>query len=393
MTRERARDSAQSVLPDSAAVLAQLDRILSTTLFQNSKRYPAFLCHVVQQALHGASDELKERTVGIAVFGRAPDYDTSADPVVRNTACEVRKRLEEYYAGPGRAGELRIGLPAGRYIPEFRESALAESSPIADSPPAIPTRPYWVSHRRAIGIAFLVVLGLAAGATLPPRRSATRLFWDPIIDTPDRVLVVTETRMSLKNPQENAGDSDGVRETIDPGTYLNINQESAKLASFLQSQGKTLDYELARNLTLAGLRSRPFILKGAFNNPWTQRAVSPYRFYFALDKNPLVRRIVDRSNPSNRTWSSPMVPRLTEDFALIVRAPEPESGQMMMVVAGLGEKGTSAALEFVTNSRYLGRLASQAPGGWDRRNFELVLKTDIVNDEWGEPRVVAMHFW
>src|SRR6266536_3361447 len=41
---------------DSAIVLAQLDRILSTPLFQHSKRYPAFLRHVVEQTLRGAGD-------------------------------------------------------------------------------------------------------------------------------------------------------------------------------------------------------------------------------------------------------------------------------------------------------------------------------------------------
>ena len=73
-------------LPESAAVLAQLDRILSTPLFQHSKRYPTLLRHVVEQTLRGAGDELKERTLGITVFRRSPEYDTSADPVVRNTA-------------------------------------------------------------------------------------------------------------------------------------------------------------------------------------------------------------------------------------------------------------------------------------------------------------------
>src|SRR3954467_8535574 len=85
-------------LPDSAAVLTQLDRILATPLFQHSKRYPTFLRYVVEQTIGGVADELKERTLGIAVFRRAPEYDTSADPVVRNTASEVRKRLDEYYS-------------------------------------------------------------------------------------------------------------------------------------------------------------------------------------------------------------------------------------------------------------------------------------------------------
>jgi len=65
----------------------------------------------------------------------------------------------------------------------------------------------------------------------------------------------------------------------------------------------------------------------------------------------------------------------------------------MLVIAGLSEKGSAAALEFVTNPKYLAQFAAAAPDGWERRNIELVVKSDLVNDEWGEPRVVASYLW
>ncbi len=103
--------------------------------------------------------------------------------------------------------------------------------------------------------------------------------------------------------------------------------------------------------------------------------------------------VIDRQNPERRDWAAPMASGLTEDYALIARAPEPETGQLMLVIAGLGEKGSAAALEFVTNPKYLDQFAVQAPPGWERRNIELVIKSNLVNDDWGEPRVVASHFW
>jgi hypothetical protein len=372
-----------------------LDRILSTPFFQHSKRYPAFLRYVVEQTLRGANDKLKERTLGIAVFGRSPDYDTSADPVVRNTASEVRKRLEEYYSGPGHAGEVRISLPAGAYVPEFRRA-------IGDGLP-VPVKPRGMAiltggrrrHMLAFGASLLAGLGLLGAIELSARKSAIQLFWAPVLQSPDPVLVVTDTLVALRDkPQPDSGDSSRlVRDIIDPRTFLNVNQESAKLASFLLANGKHIDYELARNVSLATLRTRPFILSGAFNNQWTPRAVAPLRFYFELDHDPLVRRIVDRQNPRRRDWAAPMRSGLTEDYALIARALEPDTGQMMLVIAGLSEKGSAAALEFVTNPKYLARFASQAPVGWPRRNIELVIKSKVVNDDWGEPHVVAMHFW
>jgi hypothetical protein len=381
-------------LLDSAAVLAQLNRVLSSPLFQHSKRYPAFLRYIVEQTIKGAGNELKERTLGIAVFRRPPNYDTSDDPVVRNTASEVRKRLQEYYSEPGHGTELQIILPAGGYVPEFRQAA-ATDSPISDERPVKAAARALRWPALGIGISIVAVLGILGGIELSARKPAIKLFWAPILQTPEPVLVVTDTLVALRDEQQSGSrDSSGpVREIIDPKVFLAVNEQSAKLASFLLAQGKHLDYELARNIGLARLRERPFILNGAFNNQWTQRAVAPFRFYFQLDREHHVRRILDRQNSQQRSWAAPMASKLTEDYALIARAPEPETGQMMLVIAGLSEKGSAAALEFVTNPKYLDRFASQVPPGWARRNIELVIKSNLVNDDWGEPRIVATHFW
>ena len=380
--------------PDNSAVFEQLDRILADPLFQHSKRYPAFLRYVVEQTVRGAPEDLKERTLGIAVFHRPPDYDTSADPVVRNTASEVRKRLDEYYAASGREKELRIRLPLGRYVPEFREPAETDALATAGLER---TWFRWLARRRTLGIAGLLVaaLGLFGAIELSPHKTAIKLFWAPILQAADPVLVVTDTPVALKHlaQSETPDGSSEVRDVIDPKTYVNVIEESAKLASFLRSNGKHLDYQLARNVSLATLRARPFILRGAFNNQWTQRAVAPFRFYLHLDRDPLVRRIVDRQNPAMKDWSAPMKSGLSEDYALIARASEAEAGQMMLVIAGLSEKGSAAALEFVTNPKYLERFAATAPQGWERRNIEIVIKSNLVNEEWGEPQVVAVHYW
>src|ERR1700746_2184936 len=98
-----------------AIILSQLERILANPLFKNSRRYPNLLRYVVEQTLKGHPDELKERTLGIEVFGREPDYDTNLDPVVRTTAAEIRKRLALYYQDPNHESDLRIDLPLGSY--------------------------------------------------------------------------------------------------------------------------------------------------------------------------------------------------------------------------------------------------------------------------------------
>ncbi len=75
---------------------------------------------MVRQTLAGYQEELKERTIGVEAFGRQPGYDLNADPVVRVTAGEVRKRLAQYYDEPEHLEELRIELRPGSYVPDFK---------------------------------------------------------------------------------------------------------------------------------------------------------------------------------------------------------------------------------------------------------------------------------
>src|SRR5580698_10172287 len=109
-------------------VRKELAASASSYHFRGSKRYPAMLKYVVSAAIDGRTSDLKERTLGVEVFGRDPGYDTSADPVVRISAAEVRKRIAQYYHEHGHAARVQIELPLGSYAPEFlpREPDAAE---------------------------------------------------------------------------------------------------------------------------------------------------------------------------------------------------------------------------------------------------------------------------
>lgn len=106
--------------PRAAEFRRHLEHILSNPAFRGSHRSQEFLRHVVELALQGEFDRLKERILGIEIFHRDAEYDTSQDAIVRVTANEVRKRLIQYYA-EAPAQEFRISLPAGSYIPEFNQ--------------------------------------------------------------------------------------------------------------------------------------------------------------------------------------------------------------------------------------------------------------------------------
>src|ERR1700730_8657637 len=122
-------------LIETPRIREQLERLLVHPLFANSKRYPALLANAVEQTLLGNAADLKERSIGVEVFGRSPTYDANADPVVRITAGEVRKRLTQYYYETSHRGELVIELPTGSYIPAFRAAERPAEADMVVAPP------------------------------------------------------------------------------------------------------------------------------------------------------------------------------------------------------------------------------------------------------------------
>jgi len=121
---------------DRQAVLGQLERMLESPLFRNSRRYPNLLRYLVEQTLAGNDALLKERNLGITVFQRPHNYDTNLDTVVRLAASEVRKRIAQYYHQPEHSGQLQIDLRPGSYVPLFRRPAAEQpmSHPPAFNP-------------------------------------------------------------------------------------------------------------------------------------------------------------------------------------------------------------------------------------------------------------------
>jgi TolB-like protein/Tfp pilus assembly protein PilF len=112
-------------------VRAQLERILSSPGFATAKSARRFLRYVVEEALAGRGDQIKEYAVGVSVFDRGDDYDPRADAVVRVEAIRLRKRLDDYYRTDGCADPVSIELPKGSYVPVFK--ALLEAAPATPS--------------------------------------------------------------------------------------------------------------------------------------------------------------------------------------------------------------------------------------------------------------------
>ena len=109
-------------------VREQLNRILSSPTFVDAERAIAFLRFIVELALYGRAEEIKESVIAVEVLGRSASFDSRTDPIVRVEAGRLRDRLHEYYESHGSVDDVLISIPKGGYVPAFSERAPVMSS-------------------------------------------------------------------------------------------------------------------------------------------------------------------------------------------------------------------------------------------------------------------------
>ena len=407
----------RSVL-DAHLVRDQLKRLLEHPLFTNSKRYPVLLGYVVEQALLGNADALKERTIGIEAFGREPDYDVNLDPVVRTAAAEVRKRLSQYYYNSDHAGELVIELPIGSYIPSFHEPAAPQANSAAEPLHSEKIEAFprerdlaslpradvnqgqsWLAARRwipvALALLIVALIGFAAGRAKMPTQQAKQptdleRFWEPITSTSSRVTYC------LGEPTNPVDSQARTTFSVDEDGSLNVYDVVTLARSIVPLVPRNGQFRvLAASATgFAQLREGPFVLIGAFDNPWTLRITQDLPFGFEYDNH--LRKVVDRKSTPERFWTLRWeVPdtKLAEDYAVVARIHDQVTGQPVIVLAGILGEGTEAASEVVSNPAYLNELLEKAPKNWDKLNLEAVIETHVIEGHPGPPTIVAVKTW
>jgi hypothetical protein len=139
----------------SDAVLAALDKVVGSEAFGKTERPARFLRHLVETSLRGEAQSLKESVLGTDVFDRPASWGPRLDPIVRQEAARLRKRLAKYYENGGADAQVRIELPVGSYVPVFRSAPVEIQVPAAELP--VQPRQLWPYLAAAI---LCIALGL-----------------------------------------------------------------------------------------------------------------------------------------------------------------------------------------------------------------------------------------
>jgi hypothetical protein len=385
-----------------ARVREALERVLASHAFRKSEQCQRFLRYVVEH--RGEPELLRERNIGIVVFGRKPDYDTAEDPIVRVRATEVRKRLAQAYGESGKDDEVRFEIPAGSYRVELHWSAAKPAAPTA---PVRRPRPRWLWV--AAALALLVAAAAVWGLRRPAARSTLDQFWEPMLASPKPVLVYCGRPVVYflsRELREKQWETPG-RYELDPDAtirgrdvipvtdqFVGIgNADTAvRLTALFANRRKPVEIRYADDLSFSDLRSSPAVLVGAFSNLWTLEMQGQLRFVFEQGQGG--RRIRDRKG--GRTWQlTELAPdgKTPEDYAVVSRLVDSATGQVIVSAAGITQYGTRAAGEFLTDEALLAAALATAPAGWQGRKLQVLLHAKVYKGIPAAPTVLAVDSW
>ena len=425
---------------ESELVLAELDCLLRSHYFKASRRCSSFLHLVVEEALKGKVDDLKERSLGIRLFGREPGYDTNADPVVRVTAGDVRKRLSQHYQ-ESPVNTLRIVLPVGTYVPKFEVLNVEPRIFVKNHDPlhdetlrsdldgaggehalAPSQRPYslsfttrqmlWKRILRLFGFAMVAALlffvlkdqGLAKSQVSAVPQSAFATFWGPFQRSrADTIAVFAEDQRRLDNSGFEA------RSRLHGATSRDL--ALTDISGVGEVMGMhVLDQDFsALHLTMHVKRSSLFSFDDAdgdnlifLGSPLANQAfqtIPTTGFLFRIvrsDSGKLALAIVNNhpgpGEPEEFLSTRKAVPNAS-DYAVIALLPRTASAKHILLLAGITTLGTEAAADFVSSEHTLESLLPKLRISKDGsiEPFEALIKVSIRNEVPIQEELIAVH--
>lgn len=370
-------------IPSRDAVLRHLYAVLDSPAFARSRRSQQFLRYVVLESLEGRSESISEWNIACEVFGRGVSFNSGEYSLVRVKAGEVRRRLAKYYESTP-ASDFRIELPLGGYVPRIEptERATEKIDPQQETAEGRKTS---LSRRRFVWIAggAFGALGMASVASLLCRKSEPLdLLWRPVFSTKAPLLIFLPV---LSN-----------RETGEPTDRVGIGPAAVvqHAADFLNRHNHPYRLRFGTDLNFSELKEQPSLLLGGFSSKWTTEWTRGLRFCFAWNDEIGARAIID--SQTNKVWH-PVNAKpngyADQDYGILCRLFNAESGQIELIAGGITTFGTEGAGDALFNPNVIATVVKNAPLHWETRNLQAVVRVSVIGTTPSSPEVIATHFW
>jgi hypothetical protein len=390
-----------------------LHRVAAATRFQKSKRLRELLLYLGERSLHDPAYILREQEIGVDVFGRPADYDTSHDTLVRVQVSQLRKKLQEHFSEEGRDEPLIIEIPKGSYAPVFRPRAeLLETTP-APAPYSAP-QPAPAARRRTF------VLGMAAGMTAMGlvwllfgsyRQAAghpgVNDLWRQLFGNgqttyallADVNLMIFENLIGRTIPvsEYETHEFDHLAEQYIPDlaqralAHEVVRRVATSVSDVLAArdfgvqaaaQHLTLNVLSARDSSSSLVSSQNTILLGSLrSNPWVSLFEDQMNFQTDYTEKPAAVRFVNRSPMAGEQPDYKADWRRT-GYCRVVFLANPNRTGNVLVISGSDVISTEAGERFVTSEDSIRQLRQKLGlrQGEPFPHFEVLLKTQVLND-------------
>jgi hypothetical protein len=429
---------------DIGAARSELAVVVASSTFSRSPRMSRLLIYLCEKFFAGESDQIKEYNIAVDLLGRSPSFDPADNASARVEVHRLRKKLRAYYEAEGADRELRIEIPAGTYVPQFVPKRLdtpkpepvtaaiavevEAQEPLVVAELAIPTEelaPTPIRSRLRLprrwpwlaAAAVLVVAGILVALQLMRKPNPEfDAFWRPAIESAASTMIVMAhpivyhptTRANQLHSQLHGSPPLPVQIPLDvPPNLLNGSDFVAVfdqyvgfgdtvavsgLTTLFARHGGAVNVRLASKTEFADMGDSPAILIGAFTNRWTIELTQKFRYSFFLHSGHKPS-ILDRQ--TNSRWFTDKADNgnSNEDYILICRLPKSQTGGFAIVGAGLTQYGTEEAGRILTHPEALSPILRQLPKGWEWKNVELVLHSQIVGGTPTAPDLTASFVW
>jgi hypothetical protein len=427
-----------------------LAQITEGPAFKGSQRSAQFLEYIVHQSALGNIDGLKERVIGMELFGRLPSYDTGEDAIVRVTATDVRKRLLQHYRRSGNKSEFQISLPTGKYVaelirnpvpgadvfapPSFSEAAQPKSvnpPPIPIDPPPTPQsmeRRHWLLP--VIGLVTMLV-GLVLAIQNWPRHVAStqkligagvQAPWAALFDGSRPVLLVASDP-NIEEIQRIAHRSvtlsDYANRDYVPHGIAHLSPFQIELMKDILRGNKMADFDggiIAGMQSLLPSGAPRLVVKGARairiqdldtddnlvllgsprSNPWTSMYDPLLDFRFTFDdqtQREFIRDLRPVKGEKNEYVPTAGGYDTGQSFATVSVFKNPEHAGHVLIIAGTNGEGTQAAGDIVTNPVRWEEVLRPChlSGTGSRQALEILLQLGTMAGSANDVKVVACH--
>lgn len=402
---------------DREKVRLHLQKLLESPAFAHSNRSQGFLRYIVEEALAGRAAQIKERNIGVDVFGRDQNFDPQQESLVRVGAGEVRKRLLQAYQKNFDDG-VQIELPVGSYCPKFKICDVAQETVVEPAPalslfqasrsvnatPRLLLSLGWTKRRRLTLCAFLLCAG-SVTVLIPrvlPLRPPLDLVWQVFAKHQQPVLIALPAPLiravDFPDSPDTSHSAQGVaapKITVLDEYYTGTGAgwAAARFAEQLAFRHQPFIIRFGNSVSFPDVEHSPAILLGGGSSLLGTQMTSKLRYRLIFEDGKPV--IVDTFN-KGKEWSIPQnqpISEQQEGYTLISILRRTDSGYPLMVVAGIQPADTQAGAEFLTNNQYLLAFTQVAPKDWQSKNCQIVLHNPLYGNSPGRPSVTAWYVW